>query len=230
MGAPDMVVVPRVLWERAESIISTRDADDRTGEVEDFMAKLEDWRNDGPLLRWGELVDLKDTTHQVWKTRVTVLDAENGGSVKVHITFREDDEGNLREVFVAAGSKGSTPRFLCDSLSKAWSRQLRLGLPLYRLVDDLIGQHGPLRGDTRHPLLRRVLGVEDLVGKLMGYHYLGRRDFVDDRIYQAFRESLDYESPRYEHLEHLREFRSQAAARKEVRLDGFDEDDTTPHV
>jgi ribonucleoside-diphosphate reductase alpha chain len=106
-------------------------------------------------VRWGELKKLKDTTSQVWKTRVRVMDPELG-TMKVHITFREDDEGNLAEIFISAGNKGSTTQFLCDSLAKAWSRQLRLGFPVPKLAADLVGQNGPIRGMTQHPLLKNV--------------------------------------------------------------------------
>jgi ribonucleoside-diphosphate reductase alpha chain len=179
-----------------------------------------------PRIRWGQLKDLKDTTSQVWKTRVRVMDPELG-TMKVHITFREDDDGNLAEIFISAGNKGSTTQFLCDSLAKAWSRQLRLGFPVNELAADLVGQNGPIRGMTGHPLLKTVKGIEDLVGKLIAYHYLGETRFINKELLQQYQQSLEYEPPRHEFLAELKAFRRARLERPEKRLDDFSENGHT---
>ncbi|MBW3581973.1 MAG: vitamin B12-dependent ribonucleotide reductase [Euryarchaeota archaeon] len=174
--------------------------------------------------KWGELRELKDTTSQVWKTKVTVHDPELG-TMNVHITFREDDDGALSEIFLNAGNKGSGTQFLCDSLAKAWSRQLRLGYTVASLAGDLVGQNGPIRGMTGHPFLKNVKGIEDLVGKLLAYHYLGETRFINPELLEKYRQSLDYEPPRHEYLDQLRLFRNQMTKRPEKTLSEFVEEE-----
>ncbi len=172
---------------------------------------------------WGTLKGLKDTTSQVWKTKVRVHDPELG-TMNVHITFREDDEGNLMEMFLNAGNKGSTTQFLCDSLGRAWSRQLRLGYPVAKLCADLVGQNGPIRGMTGHPFIKNVKGIEDLVGKLAAYHYLGETRFVNPELLEKYKQSPDYEPPRHDFLAELKAFRQRLQVRPEKTLEAFTED------
>ncbi|MBI4393743.1 MAG: vitamin B12-dependent ribonucleotide reductase [Euryarchaeota archaeon] len=166
----------------------------------------------------GALEKLPRANNNVYKVEVTVWDADLG-PVKVHIIFVEYPLGELKEIFLNVGSTGSVLHETCRDLGMSWSKQLRLGLPINELVKDLVGERGVLRGRTDHPLIKSVVSVKDLVGKLIAYDYLGQTNFINPEVLQAYNASPEAQAPRIEELNMLKEFR--AKYRPEKKLSEF---------
>jgi ribonucleoside-diphosphate reductase alpha chain len=168
----------------------------------------------------GELEELPRTNNNVYKVEIAVMDPELS-RVKVHVIFVENPVGDLKEIFLSVGRNGSLLHETCRDLGIAWSRQLRLGLPVPNLVRDLIGERGVIKGMTDHPLIKSVLSIKDLVGKVIAYEYLGETGFLNPEVLDGYRQSLDYSPPRVDELNLLKAFR--ANSRKAKKLTEFPE-------
>ena len=168
----------------------------------------------------GELERLPKFTDNIVKREVTVMD-QKLGTVKVHILFREDPRGSLKEIFLTVGKNGSSTHELCRDLGIAWSKQLRLGLSSKEMALDLLNEHGSVQGMTDHPLIKSCQSVKDLVGKLILYEYHGRTDFLNPELVDSYRESLDYVPPRHQVVEELEALRRLKENRKETPLTVF---------
>jgi ribonucleoside-diphosphate reductase alpha chain len=171
-------------------------------------------------LQRGELERLPKFTDNIIKREVTVMDNKLG-TVKVHVLFREDPRGVLKEVFLTVGKNGSSTHELCRDLGIAWSKQLRLGLPSKDLALDLINEHGSVNGMTDHPLIKTCNSVKDLIGKLILYEYHGKSDFLNPELLESYRASLDYVPPRHDVVAELNHLRALKENRKEKPLTVF---------
>ncbi len=168
----------------------------------------------------GQLEPLPKFSDNLIKREVTVFDTRLG-KVKVHIIFREDPRGLLKEIFLTVGKNGSAIHELCRDLGIAWSKQLRLGLSSKELAMDLLGEHGSVAGNTDHPLIKSALSMKDLMGKLILYEYYGTTDFINPEVLTAYQATLDYVAPRYKVVAELRELLAQKEQRKEKTLTEF---------
>jgi ribonucleoside-diphosphate reductase alpha chain len=168
----------------------------------------------------GELERLPKFTDSIVKREITVMD-QRLGSVKVHVLFREDPRGSLKEIFLTVGKNGSSTHELCRDLGIAWSKQLRLGLPSKDLALDLLNEHGSVAGMTDHPLIKSCNSVKDLIGKLILYEYHAKSDFLNPELIEAYQQSLDYVAPRHKVVEELDALRRLKEDRKEKPLTVF---------
>jgi ribonucleoside-diphosphate reductase alpha chain len=165
----------------------------------------------------GELEPLPKYTDNLIKREITVYDTKLG-KVKVHLMFREDPRGMLKEIFLTVGKNGSSIHELCRDLGIAWSKQLRLGLSSKELAMDLLGENGSVAGNTDHPLIKSCLSIKDLMGKLILYEYHGATDFINPEVLEHYQTTLDYVPPRYKVVEELNELRAMKEQRKEKPL------------
>jgi ribonucleoside-diphosphate reductase alpha chain len=170
--------------------------------------------------KWGELERLPRFSDNIIKREITVMD-QKLGSVKVHLMFRENPRGFLKEIFLTVGKNGSSTHELCRDLGIAWSKQLRLGLPSKDLALDLLNEHGSVQGMTDHPLIKSCNSVKDLIGKLILYEYHGKTEFLNPELLESYQQSLDYVPPRHVVVEELEALRKLKETRKETPLTVF---------
>ena len=151
-----------------------------------------------PGMKHGELEKPPQDNDQGFKRTVTIFTSR--GAEKVDIQVWEYTDGRPCEVFVGARKSGTTVDNFLKEIGKNYSRLLQLGMNLDDLTQKLINENGPLNGATDHKYIKNVLGIQDLLGKLLRYEYFGETDFLSVKPDPT---AADYVLTRREYLESL---------------------------
>ncbi|MCP4752030.1 MAG: vitamin B12-dependent ribonucleotide reductase [Proteobacteria bacterium] len=130
-------------------------------------------KQDKKVLDWGNSKKLpRERVGRTWAFKVA--------GTKVFLRSGENPDGSLGEIFVDLGYKeGSTVRSLMNQFAISISYSLQHGVPLDKLVDRFsftkFEPHGYVEG---HPYLKNATSLIDAIFRILGYHYLGRTDFL----------------------------------------------------
>ena len=151
-----------------------------------------------PGLKHGEIERPPQDNDQGFKRTVTIFTSR--GAEKVDIQVWEYTDGRPCELFVGARKSGTTVDNFLKEIGKNYSRLLQLGMSLDELTQKLINENGPLNGATDHKYIKNVLGIQDLIGKLLRYEYFGETDFLSVKPDPT---APDYVLTRREYLESL---------------------------
>jgi ribonucleoside-diphosphate reductase alpha chain len=174
-----------------------------------------------PGLRHGEFERPPQDNDQGFKRTVTIFTAR--GAEKVDIQVWEYTDGRPCEIFVGARKSGTMVDNFLKEIGKNYSRLLQLGMSLDDITQKLINENGPLNGATDHKYIKNVLGIQDLIGKLLRYEYFGETDFLSVK---PDPHAPDYVLTRREYLETLRIAKNRP--RNETTLADFAKADTPP--
>jgi len=96
-----------------------------------------------------------------------------GGSCSGFIHMGEDEEGNLRELFIDVAKTGGTLRGLTDAVGISLSHCLQLGMPLSEIVNKHMWSEFAPNGFTNNPQIPSCTSILDYVAKLLATRYLG---------------------------------------------------------
>ncbi|MEK6986423.1 MAG: vitamin B12-dependent ribonucleotide reductase [Candidatus Thermoplasmatota archaeon] len=151
-----------------------------------------------PGMKHGELEKPPQDNDQGFKRTVNIFTAR--GAEKVDIQVWEYTDGRPCEIFVGARKSGTMVDNFLKEIGKNYSRLLQLGMNLDELTQKLINENGPLSGATDHKYIKNVLGIQDLLGKLLRYEYFGETDFLSVKPDPT---APDYVLTRREYLETL---------------------------
>lgn len=111
-----------------------------------------------------------DNNNRGWKRTIRVF-APNG-TVPIHISIWHDDDGAPVEIFLAGGKEESIVDQFLKECGKNYSRLLQLGMTARQLADKLLGEIGPISGQTDWPeVMSDVSGIQDLVGKVLAHRF-----------------------------------------------------------
>ncbi|HET6399695.1 MAG TPA: vitamin B12-dependent ribonucleotide reductase [Candidatus Thermoplasmatota archaeon] len=152
-----------------------------------------------PGLRHGEMERPPQENDQGFKRTVTIFTTY--GQEKVDIQVWEYPDGRPCEIFVGARKSGTMVDNFLKEIGKNYSRCLQLGMSLDELTRKLVSEHGPLAGQTDHKYIKTVLGIQDLLGKLLRYEYFGETGFLSVKPDPS---DPSYMPTRKEYLETLR--------------------------
>ncbi|MFA6072537.1 MAG: adenosylcobalamin-dependent ribonucleoside-diphosphate reductase [Candidatus Woesearchaeota archaeon] len=101
------------------------------------------------------------------------------GGQKVFLRTGEYDDGALGEIFLDTYKEGASYGALLNCFAIAISKALQYGVPLEEFVDSFtftrFEPSGPVIG---HPAIKNATSILDYVFRVLGYEYLGRKDFV----------------------------------------------------
>ncbi len=96
-----------------------------------------------------------------------VHEAEIGG-LRLYITTSFYENGNLGEIYVAAGRQGSLVKGLLDSVSTTISEMLQYGVPSKDIAKMYRGQkYEPSGFVGRHPYIKSADSISDLISKII---------------------------------------------------------------
>lgn len=139
----------------------------------DKLQRFYDEKQEKRVLDWGNSKRLPDERQgRTWEFKVA--------GTKVFLRSGENPDGSLGEIFVDLGFKeGSTVRSLMNQFAISISFSLQHGVPLEKLVERFsftkFEPHGHVQG---HPYLKNATSLVDAIFRILGYHYLGRTDFL----------------------------------------------------
>jgi ribonucleoside-diphosphate reductase alpha chain len=150
-------------------------------------------------LKHGETERPPQDNDQGFKRTVTLYTPR--GAEKVDIQVWEYTDGRPCEIFVGARKSGTMVDNFLKEIGKNYSRMLQLGMSLEEMTHKLTNENGPLAGQTDHKYIKTVLGIQDLLGKLLRYEYFGETDFLSVK---PDPHAPDYVMTRREYLETLR--------------------------
>ncbi|MGV8162525.1 MAG: vitamin B12-dependent ribonucleotide reductase [Candidatus Nanoarchaeia archaeon] len=101
------------------------------------------------------------------------------GGQKVFLRTGEYEDGTIGEIFLDTYKEGASYGALLNCFAIAISKALQYGVPLEEFVDSFTFTRfepaGPVIG---HPTIKNATSILDYVFRVLGYEYLGRRDFV----------------------------------------------------
>ncbi len=101
------------------------------------------------------------------------------GGQKVFLRTGEYEDGTIGEIFLDTYKEGASYGALLNCFAIAISKALQYGVPLEEFVDSFtftrFEPSGPVNG---HPVIKNATSILDYVFRVLGYEYLGRRDFV----------------------------------------------------
>ncbi|MGV8169471.1 MAG: vitamin B12-dependent ribonucleotide reductase, partial [Candidatus Nanoarchaeia archaeon] len=101
------------------------------------------------------------------------------GGQKVFLRTGEYEDGTIGEIFLDTYKEGASYGALLNCFAIAISKALQYGVPLEEFVDSFtftrFEPSGPVIG---HPTIKNATSILDYVFRVLGYEYLGRRDFV----------------------------------------------------
>ncbi len=101
------------------------------------------------------------------------------GGQKVFLRTGEYEDGKLGEIFLDTYKEGASYGALLNCFAIAISKALQYGVPLEEFVDAFtftrFEPSGPVTG---HPVIKNSTSILDYVFRVLGYEYLGRKDFV----------------------------------------------------
>ncbi len=101
------------------------------------------------------------------------------GGQKVFLRTGEYEDGTLGEIFLDTYKEGASYGALLNCFAIAISKALQYGVPIDEFVDSFtftrFEPSGPVTG---HPVIKNATSILDYVFRVLGYEYLGRKDFV----------------------------------------------------
>jgi len=161
----------------SQPLNATADAD------EDELAQLLGLEEDidetfGPAQLQSKILGRINRRKLPTKRRGFVQEARVGGH-KVYLKTGEYPDGTLGEIFVDMYKEGAGYRALLNCFAIAVSKGLQYGVPLEEFVDTFtFTRFEPAGVVTGHEAIKNATSVIDYVFRVLGYEYLGRRDFV----------------------------------------------------
>lgn len=109
------------------------------------------------------------------------------GGQKVFLRTGEYEDGTLGEIFLDTYKEGASYGALLNCFAIAISKSLQYGVPLEEFVDSFtftrFEPSGPVAG---HPAIKNATSILDYVFRVLGYEYLGRRDFVHVKTMESY--------------------------------------------
>jgi len=109
------------------------------------------------------------------------------GGQKVFLRTGDYEDGSLGEIFIDTYKEGASYGALLNCFAIAISKGLQHGVPLSNYVDAFtftrFEPSGPVIG---HPAIKNATSIIDYVFRLLGYEYLGRKDFVHVKSMESF--------------------------------------------
>ena len=101
------------------------------------------------------------------------------GGQKVFLRTGEYENGQIGEIFLDTYKEGASYGALLNCFAIGISKALQYGVPLEEFVDAFtftrFEPSGPVSG---HPVIKNATSILDYVFRVLGYEYLGRKDFV----------------------------------------------------
>lgn len=101
------------------------------------------------------------------------------GGQKIYLRTGEYTDGSLGEIFLDTYKEGTSYGALLNCFAIAISKGLQYGVPLEDFVESFtftrFEPSGPVSGD---PVIKSATSIIDYVFRVLGYEYLGRKDFV----------------------------------------------------
>jgi len=101
------------------------------------------------------------------------------GGQKVFLRTGEYENGQIGEIFLDTYKEGASYGALLNCFAIGISKALQYGVPLEEFVDAFtftrFEPSGPVNG---HPVIKNATSILDYVFRVLGYEYLGRKDFV----------------------------------------------------
>lgn len=103
---------------------------------------------------------------QVWRQKVRILDASNGGST-FYVDFGEYPDGRLAEVFITSHRSGTFVRGALDSLARSVSLALQSGTSPRDMARQLRWQDYPPQGKVEAPgsSVTECTSIADYIGQ-----------------------------------------------------------------
>jgi ribonucleoside-diphosphate reductase alpha chain len=108
------------------------------------------------------------------------------GGQKVFLRTGEYEDGTLGEIFLDTYKEGASYGALLNCFAIAISKALQYGVPIEEFVDSFtftrFEPSGPVTG---HPVIKNATSILDYIFRVLGYEYLGRKDFVHVKTMEA---------------------------------------------
>lgn len=103
----------------------------------------------------------------------------NVGGQKVFLRTGEYEDGELGEIFLDTYKEGASYGALLNCFAIAISKGLQYGVPLEDYVESFTFTRFEPSGIVQgHPNIKNATSIVDYVFRVLGYEYLGRKDFV----------------------------------------------------
>ncbi|MCL2040246.1 MAG: adenosylcobalamin-dependent ribonucleoside-diphosphate reductase [Bacteroidetes bacterium] len=104
------------------------------------------------------------------------------GGQKIFLRTGEYDDGTAGEIFLDMYKEGAAFRGMLNSFAILTSKALQYGVPLEELVDTFIFTKFEPQGIVQgHEAVKYASSILDYVFRSLGYDYLGRTDFVQEK-------------------------------------------------
>lgn len=129
------------------------------------------------VLKRGEERPLPQITESM--TIRTKIKDEQNIEHGVHIICGEYEDGTLGEIRVQMFEEGSTVQGLLDTLTVAWSKELRYGVPLEEIVARNRKPKFSPSGASNYPYMINFNSLPHLIWGIVGIEYLGVDGFVE---------------------------------------------------
>ncbi|MCF7866987.1 vitamin B12-dependent ribonucleotide reductase [Candidatus Woesearchaeota archaeon] len=115
-----------------------------------------------------------------------VQEASVGGQ-KVFLRTGEYEDGDLGEIFIDTYKEGASYGALLNCFAIAISKGLQYGVPLSDYVESFTFTRFEPSGIVGgHPAIKNATSIIDYVFRVLGYEYLGRKDFVHVKSMESF--------------------------------------------
>ena len=142
-----------------------------------------------------EAIDAKKLQEAYYKAKQRKMPQKRSGFVqeavvggqKIFLRTGEYEDGSLGEIFLDTYKEGTSYGALLNCFAIAISKSLQHGVPLNEFVDSFtftrFEPSGPVIG---HPAIKNATSILDYVFRVLGYEYLGRRDFVHVKTMESY--------------------------------------------
>lgn len=101
------------------------------------------------------------------------------GEHRVFLTVGFYEDKTPGEIFITVEDAGVEPRLAYDLIGRLASLALQYGVPLDKIVDQMIFTQGEVAGQVQHhDRIKMAKSIPDLIGRELGVSYLGREDLA----------------------------------------------------
>jgi ribonucleoside-diphosphate reductase alpha chain len=105
----------------------------------------------------------------------------NVGGTVVFLRANQYDDGSLGEIFIDLSKEGSTLKGVLSCFAISISQGLQHGVPLAKFVETFTFHNFAPQGVvTGHANLKIANSIIDAIFRILAYHYLGRKDLVQN--------------------------------------------------
>jgi len=111
----------------------------------------------------------------------------NVGGTVVFLRANQYDDGSLGEIFIDLSKEGSTLKVVLSCFAISISQGLQHGVPLAKFVETFTFHNFAPQGVvTGHANLKIANSIIDAIFRILAYHYLGRKDLVQNPSEEEF--------------------------------------------